>query len=249
MKGTSHKLAVASLVLFVISISAIQYSSRLVQAQTEHGTEEIWLDTYNSAGAYPTVFSITPLEAQKSYKITIHGTWSIWPSAHWTNQDDPPVGSYEEAPIYPGQDGGEKTGRVGVDAFWGFACVLGEDYARQMNWWPLPGQFWLRVSLDNGGSWSSSVRPMNDVYTATHNYELIVVGQGEKIGVRIPDLAADDNYGMLKIRIESYSEGTSVPTSGLPLEYILALLGIIAVVAVLLIFIMLKRRKPKTQRV
>ncbi len=245
MKKT-QKLAVASFVLLVVSLSAIQYSSMMVQAQTGQGTEEIWLDTYTSAGEYPTVFSTNPLEAQKSYKVTIQGTWSNWPSTHWTSQDDPPVGSYEQSPMYPGQDGGEKTGIVGQDAFWGFACVFGEDYTRDMNWWPLPGKFWLKISLDNGASWTSSIRPTNDVYTATHNYEIIVAGQDAKIGVRIPDLAADDNYGLLKIRVESYSEDTSIPAGGLPLGLIIALILVIAIVAVLLIFIMLKRRKPRS---
>jgi len=39
----------------------------------------------------------------------------------------------------------------------------------------------------------------------------------------------------------------SEPTDGFPLEYMLAAIGVVAIIAVLLVFVMLRRRKPRTQ--
>ncbi|MFA5312185.1 MAG: hypothetical protein WC375_02565 [Methanomassiliicoccales archaeon] len=168
---------------------------------TANDTETLWLDTYSNLG-YPTIFSQYPLEDQRPYQITIEGTWSNWPTGHWNDEDDPPVGPFENAPMYPSQAGGERTGRVGADVFWMFACIWGDDYARDNGVWPLPVKFGFRTSLDNGTSWNT-LRPIDDVYSSTHNYKIIVVGKGENIGFRLPDYGSYDNYGMLKIVIEA----------------------------------------------
>ena len=162
--------------------------------------EEIWLDSYRILN-YPICYSQDPLTDDRPYKITIEGTWSNWPTGHWNDEDDPPVGPIEGAPMYPGQGGGEKTGTVGLDAFWMFACIWGDDYARDNGYWPLPTKTGFQISLDNGASWNS-IRPIDDAYSPMHKYESTVIGKGWIIGFKIPDSGANDNYGMLKINIE-----------------------------------------------
>jgi hypothetical protein len=162
--------------------------------------EEIWLDSYQIRN-YPICYSQDPLTDDRPYKITIEGTWSNWPTGHWNDEDDPPVGPIEGAPMYPGQGGGEKIGIVGLDGFWMFACIWGEDYARDNGYWPLPVRTGFQISLDNGTSWNS-IRPIDDAYSPMHKYESTVIGKGAKIGFKIPDSGANDNYGMLKINIE-----------------------------------------------
>jgi hypothetical protein len=53
-----------------------------------------------------------------------------------------------------------------------------------------------------------------------------------------------DNAGSLQVTIEKQTVVTS--TGGFPLEYLFAALGIVAVVAVLLVFVVFRRRKQKT---
>lgn len=157
-------------------------------------TETVWLDAYHYPG-YPTVYSQNPLANGTTYKITIEGTWSIWPSASWNDANNPPAGPFEAAPMYPGL-GGEKTGPVGCDGMWGFAYIHSQDIN-----WTLPWYFTIMISLD-GGSFVLEKRPVPDVYNPMHKYEITVVGQGEIVGFRISDYDSSDNYGMLKIVIE-----------------------------------------------
>jgi len=162
-------------------------------------SETLWLDAHG--GRYPSVYSSNPLMNGTTYLITIEGTWSPWSASNWTDEDDPPIGLFEEAPMYPSSGG---TGRVGLDPFWGFACVFGWDYASEnMGWTSLPAKSAFRISMDNGSSWSTSVRPSIDLYSPVHRYNVTVVGEGEKIGFRIIDAQANDNYGTLKIVIEN----------------------------------------------
>jgi hypothetical protein len=161
--------------------------------------ETVWLDAYRDP-ANPIAWSQTILANGTTYKITVEGTWSNWGSQVWYNLDDPPVGPFEAAPMYPGL-GGEKTGPVGADPFWMFAIIFGEDYAIAQNWWPLPTTFGFRIDLGGESGWTSSIRPDPDVYSPTHIYEVTVVGKGEIIGFWLPDYESSDNYGMFKIVI------------------------------------------------
>jgi len=198
--------------------------------------ETLSLDT--NGDSYPTVYSQSPLTNGSTYIITVEGTWSPWAASNWLDQVDPPAGPYEEAPMYSSNGG---TGRVGSDPFWNFACIYGLDYT---GWSSLPVKSSLRMSLDNGASWVTSIRPTNDVYNPLHKYDVRVTGEGENMGFRIIDAEAYDNYGTLKIIISS--EQLSGPTAGgFPLEYILVAIGAIAIVAALLVFFVLKRKKPK----
>jgi hypothetical protein len=166
-------------------------------SEQANNTETIWLDTY--ALSFPNAWSQTTLANGTTYKITIEGTWSNWGSQAWYDADDPPVGPYEEAPMYPSP--GTETGRVGHDPYYMFACIFGEDYAQQWGNWPLPAKFGFRIYLGGDGDWDSSIRPIPDVYNPAHEYEVTVVGKGEKIGFMIWDSESGDNYGMLKIVI------------------------------------------------
>lgn len=175
----------------------VRDASASTSAQTIEN-ETLWLDTYG--GGYPSVYSSNPLMNGTTYLITIEGTWSPWSASDWIDEDDPPVGAFEEAPMYPSSGG---AGRVGLDPFWGFACVFGSDYASEnMGWTSLPAKSAFRISLDYGSSWSTSIRPSIDLYSPTHKYKVTVVGEGENIGFRIVDAQANDNYGTLKIVIE-----------------------------------------------
>jgi len=55
-----------------------------------------------------------------------------------------------------------------------------------------------------------------------------------------------DNVSPSPIRVTIKTQ-TSEPTGGFPLEYVLAAIGAVAIIAVLLVFFVLKRRKPRTQ--
>jgi hypothetical protein len=169
-------------------------------------SETLWHDNFGDY--YPTDFSLNPLADGKTYVITVEGTWSPWGASHWQSVDDPPVGSYEEAPMYLGNGG---SGRVGMDPFWAFAIIYGWDYANGMGITTLPSPGAFRVSLDNGVSWTTSIRPESDIYTPTHKYEFKVVGKGENIGFRTIDADAYDNYGMFKIVIAPEQTSPSAP--------------------------------------
>lgn len=169
-------------------------ASPLVQT---NGTETMWFDTYSSSYSSPvTNYSKTPLADGMTYKITIEGTFSLWSASSWL-QDPQPVGLIENAPMYPSLAGDDRTGRVGEDAYWGFAC-LQAWYQGQ----PLPSKWaCLQISLDLGASWDGNTRPVDDVYNPLHKYEVTVAGKGNVIGFGLFDEAID-NYGMFKIVIE-----------------------------------------------
>lgn len=172
-------------------------------SEQANNIETLWLDAYSSSD-YARYFSQNALKDGRAYKITIEGTFSAWYASNWTDEDYPPVGLVEGAPIYPGQDGGEQTGPVGTDPYWGFACPFGLDYAQSIGAWPMPWWWTTMISLDNGASWNDNIRPIHDEYNPMHKYEVIVVGKGEIIGFWIYDGGPGDcnsNYGMLKIVI------------------------------------------------
>jgi hypothetical protein len=168
--------------------------------------ETFWHDNFGDY--YPTDFSQNPLINGTVYVVTVEGTWSPWGAGHWMNVDDPPVGAYEEAPMYLGYGG---PGRVGADPFYAFACIYGWDYALGMGWTSLPSPVGIRISLDFGASWTDSIRPENEVYNPTHKYEFKVVGKGERIGFRTIDSDAYDNYGMFKIVVAPEQTVPSAP--------------------------------------
>ncbi len=159
--------------------------------------ETMWLDSYY-AGSWPTNYSQNTLKNGKVYKLAFEGTYSGWSSDTWLDEEDPPVGPFEDAPTYPSLAGGDQTGRVGADAFHGFACPMGEDYAKELGAWPIPWFWTVDISLDHGVTWSNDIWPE---YNPTHKYEVMVVGKGEIIGFRIHDPNGYDDYGMLKIVI------------------------------------------------
>jgi hypothetical protein len=209
-------LPVITVVLLLVSIAPLPVSqnddaafmsgvsaSATVQAIEN---ETMWHDNFGDY--YPTDISQNPLINGTRYVITIEGTWSPWGASHWLSVDDPPVGAYEEAPMYLGYGG---TGRVGADPFYGFACIYGWDYANAMGWSSLPSPVGIRISLDNGASWIDTIRPDNEVYNPTHKYDFTVVGKGERIGFRTIDADAYDNYGKFKIAIAPEQTSPSVP--------------------------------------
>ena len=160
-----------------------------------NNTETMWFDTYSSNSPPITNYSTNPLDDGITYTITIEGTFSLWSASTWL-QDPQPVGPFENAPMYPSLAGDDRTGRVGEDAYWGFACV--QDWYHGQ---PLPSAWaCLQISLDSGASWDGNKRPVDDVYNPLHKYELMVIGEGNVIGFRLYDEAID-NYGMFKIVI------------------------------------------------
>jgi len=164
--------------------------------------ETFWLDTYGLDVHVD--YSQKKLLDSVTYRITFEGTWSGWPQNWWTD-GVPPVGPVEDVPMYPSQDGGEKTGKVGADPFWGFAYPQGENYARSIGAWPLPAKWsTIFITLDKGASWAEDppIRPATDAYNPLHKYEITVVGKGEAIGFCFDDTKTVDNCGMFKIVIE-----------------------------------------------
>lgn len=82
--------------------------------------------------------------------------------------------------------------------------------------------------------------------TPSTGFSIKVPQNAKYLVVSLYDSWYPDNTspGPITVTIEKQA---SEPTGGLPLEYILAALGLVAVIAVLVVFVVFKRRKSKTQ--
>jgi len=56
-----------------------------------------------------------------------------------------------------------------------------------------------------------------------------------------------DNKAPAPINVTIQIQASESSTGGFPLEYVLVALGVVAIIAVLLVFVLFKRRKPRTQ--
>jgi hypothetical protein len=153
-------------------------------------SETFFLNTYEAAndGAAGPVFSGVSLDAGRLYRITVHGTFSAWNP--WSSA----CGNPETNPIYPSPE--THNGYVAFDAQIQFASPGP----------PCSGVFprahtGIQFSLDGGAGWAPA--QADSSVPADHLYTYIMTGQGASLGVLLFDYPTADNYGKLRITLES----------------------------------------------
>jgi hypothetical protein len=118
----------------------------------------------------------------------LHGTFSVWPP--WTGG----CGSPEPYPLYPSPE--TANGLVAFDAEYRFASP--ESPCSGV--YPTP-QAGIQFSLNGGAGWAH--HPADSSAPAAHLYTYNVAGQGAPLGVRFLDYPTADNYGKIRITLES----------------------------------------------
>ena len=104
------------------------------------------------------------------------------------------------------------------------------------------------VDTDTGETFFSHEKtdiPEDFEISPSTGFSIEIPQNAKYLFISVRDSWYPDNTSPAPIHV-SIEKQASETASGFPLEYILAALGIIAVIAVL-VFLMLKRRKPKTQ--
>jgi hypothetical protein len=153
-------------------------------------SETFFLDTYEEAndGAAGPVFSKVSLDAGRPYRITLHGTFSIW--SNWAST----CGSPEPLPIYPSPE--TSNGYAVFDAQFQFASPGPSCTAEFPS-----SHTGIQFNLTGGADWAPA--PADASVSADHHYTYIMMGQGASLGVRFIDYPTTDNYGRIRITVES----------------------------------------------
>lgn len=150
-------------------------------------------DSYDPNGAAVTSsFDTVILTAGEIYCIEAQGTYSIWPPYDWTA----PCGAPESAPLFP-SPAGFRTGSVGFDMEHYFS---GPDLPRCSLAFPGKSDR-IQFSLDNGLTWFFPVT--STPYNLNHIYYYEIIGRGFPIGVRQSDFATADDYGIIRLTIQT----------------------------------------------
>ncbi len=112
----------------------------------------------------------------------------------------------------------------------------------------------VAVAIDAGNDFSTAQTfqtqentdiPEDFQITPSTGFSIEVPQNAKYLFISLHDSFYPDNSAPTPIKA-TIEKQASQSTAGFPLEYILAALGIIAVIAVLLVFVLLRRRKPKT---
>jgi hypothetical protein len=113
----------------------------------------------------------------------------------------------------------------------------------------VPGAIDAGVDTDTGETWFSHENtniPEDFEISPSTGFSIEIPQNAKYLFISVRDSWYADNTSPAPIHV-SIEKQASETAGGFPLEYILAALGIIAVVAVIVVFLALKRRKPKTQ--
>jgi len=113
----------------------------------------------------------------------------------------------------------------------------------------VPGAIDAGDDTDTGVTWFSEENtdiPEDFEISPSTGFSIVIPQNAKYLFISSRDSWYADNtsLGPISVTIEKQASETA---SGFPLEYILAGVGVVAVVAILLIFFVLKRRKPRTQ--
>ncbi len=142
------------------------------------------------------ITTTTTLETGRAYLITVQGTYSVYNATL-------PVGTAEANAMFPGSMSGRSSSQVGVDS----ECCFATDT-------PLssltPGTHTDLFEIDLG-SGSSHIEPEDGSHstpTVGHFYKYPVTGEGSVVSFTINDTPLTDNYGKLKITIQSVGAGS-----------------------------------------
>ena len=159
--------------------------------------ECLYLETYNPsdpANQIPEIkMTSGTLQSGVLYQIVISGTASYWDPWMWIS----PIGASEPAPMFPSLTG-NKTGLVGID--WEYLFGYPDD-TFPVALLPMHFAYGL-ISTDGGSVYSTPTPVTGSYYSASHTYNYVVVGQGQKAAFkRLDEGPSHDNYGRFYICI------------------------------------------------
>jgi hypothetical protein len=192
---------------FIAGVTALTFAISIPSpggSPVSAGATMIELDTYRPDNS-ETSATGPVLEAGQQYAINIQGTYSYWFDFDWENRGVC-RGVPEDMPMFPSP--GADNGPVGDDAAWSFASP--NDLSDCDD--PVPDDRSFDVSLD-GGDNITEIDPINagSGPNAEHSYDYVVTGEGEAIVFYVFDSKTEDNYGILKITIETIVTPTPTP--------------------------------------
>jgi hypothetical protein len=175
--------------LFPFLLLALLAVPSAAQARTH------WLDTYErNAKRYIGPLRTETLDRNDPYVATVRGTFSIFDAGAYKLRY---CGKAEPRPIYRSPN--RRNGPVNSDAEFLFAndvmrsCAAGET--------GISGQ---RFQIAVGGRYVNYDPFGRGPLTAphpSHRYKYALIGQGRKVGFRIPETNGADNYGRIRIEI------------------------------------------------
>jgi hypothetical protein len=176
------------------------------------------LDTYAVCGPSPDCaagpYSLGTLVSGKPYLITVQGTFSLWYAIRWEENGVCPDMAAEEAPTWdsPSLPANNSNGMVGLDPEYLFAKPQGyicpDPYEG-----PIPSTV-VQISLEGDSPGKFSHRtPTDRTYNPTHLYQYRVIGTGQEAFIKFSDSNPNDNYGRLRVIVESVAT-TAFATGG-----------------------------------
>lgn len=153
----------------------------------------------NSTATTP-VYSSTVLQAGVPYLITVQGTYTEWPDALNLGTPNPDA----MFPGTPGPHHGPLT-QVGIDP----ECTFARPSPDSTDF-PLGQHYpWFQMDL---GAGLAHIEPQGGPYSTPqpgYFYRYNVTGQGAPIGFLVNIFPSDDNYGQLKITIQTVTGSSS----------------------------------------
>ena len=148
------------------------------------------------------------LETEKSYIVSIEGTFSFWSPHQWgewlgDNAKDICWGIADQEPMIPSPE--KQLGSVGADPEYNYAVPIfpgGCPDGPTDSVGPQPSAS-VQISLD-GGAVFGKIVTTNDAFNSRHKYQYLVEGTGQPLIIKILDSGYSDNYGQLQVGIEFY---------------------------------------------
>lgn len=165
------------------------------------------LDTYGLCESPPDCaagpYSLGTLVSGEPYLITVQGTFSVWLATRWEGGVCPDMPA-EEAPMWDSLSlpGDNWNGMVGLDPEYLFAKpdIYG---CPDPDTGPLPSTV-VQISLEGDlPEKYSHPTPTDPSYNPSHLYQYRVMGTGQEAFTRFADPNPNDNYGSLRVIVES----------------------------------------------
>jgi murein DD-endopeptidase MepM/ murein hydrolase activator NlpD len=151
------------------------------------------------------IASTLPLEAGRTYLLTLRGTFSFWAPTqwgHWLGENAERIcwGVAEEGPLYPSP--ADFTGAVGADPEYTFALPI---YPGGCEDGPLDPRRRTSVHFSTvSGGTLAQIPPTIESFSSKHSYQYLVGGNGLPLVIAILDSGVQDNYGQFLVWIELY---------------------------------------------